>query len=117
MTKDFDAAKRARLEKLGDPVTFAFGGREYELPLELPYAFAEHIAIGDLRSCMQVVLGNDAKAFFESEPSIDDMTEICNWIALERVGADLGESEGSPSSSRPAGKSSKPASSGATTSS
>jgi hypothetical protein len=48
---DVDAARAARLEKLGPPPVVRVGGRDFELPAELPSAVVESLGrmnVGDL---------------------------------------------------------------------
>jgi hypothetical protein len=94
---DLDAARAARAEAAGDPVTLTFGGETYTLPVELPADFALYAMERDLRSAVMALLDDDADAFFAWRPSMDDLTALVEH-AMKVYGVDQGGSKASPSS-------------------
>lgn len=93
---DLDGARAARQET--EPVTLKFGGKEFELPGELPFLFAEYSRQERLDDAMKALLGEDqAREFFALNPSIEDLTSFTEAI-VGVYGLDEGKSEGSHSS-------------------
>lgn len=110
---DLDAMRAARREAQGEAPIIRFGGHDFELPVELPFAVAEALAsIGEaqksedqaavtasLIGAMQAIIGiADWPKFEAARPSMQDITELIQGIARLYGLADMGESVASASS-------------------
>lgn len=95
---DLDEKRRqreaARSEAAKVPVTFTWHGKSYTLPPELPVAFVDRTTRGLLEAGFAEILGADAKVFFDTKPSIDDLNELSDFIR-ESYGIGLGEAPAS----------------------
>jgi hypothetical protein len=88
---DLDGARAARKET--QPVTLKFGGKEFELPSELPIMFAELATQNKMQEALQALLGSEqSEDFFALSPSVQDLEEFANAIT-EVYGLDEGKSE------------------------
>jgi hypothetical protein len=111
MAINLDAAKAARREAIKEQPTITYGGRSWELPIELPLETA--VVIADLQGAMdgegseaamlfrQVVtslLGDTEGAkFMEMQPSIQDVSALIIGL-VDEYGLTVGESEASQTS-------------------
>lgn len=100
---DLDALRTARAETRAEAgytvKTITFGGKEFELPAELPYDYAYASALGDLKAAMKELLGEEQFVeFWKNSPSMDDMKEIAEAIAPHYGNKSEGESKASGSS-------------------
>lgn len=112
MRIDLDAAKAARMEAAGEPHIFVFGGKEFELPHELPVRFG-YLIIDDVEEAMRCVLDGQADEFWALEPSNQDISELLmQFRAVYGIGP--GESSASAGSSTNGGSRSRPTSPAAT---
>lgn len=95
---DLAAARAARLEARGEPVTLKWSDDvSFLLPVELPADFALLANEQDFRGAVAALLGEHAREFFELRPSMDDLTELAT--AAGRVyGMEPGESPASDGS-------------------
>lgn len=99
---DLDALRAARSEEraaAGETTkTIKFGGKDYELPPELPYDYAYASALGDLKAAVRALLG-DAQFddFWTNGPSMEDMNAIADSL-YPHYGKSEGESKASGSS-------------------
>lgn len=92
---DLDGARAARGET--EDVKLKFGGKQFTLPGELPFLFAELSRQEKLDEALRSLLGDkQAKAFFALNPTIEDLTAFSEAI-VQVYGLDEGKSEGSPS--------------------
>lgn len=81
---DLDAARAARAEANAEPPVVRFGGVDYTLPVELPWAMVEAAAGGDangLVSAVKLLLGNQWAAFDAHSPSVADMRTLIEHVA------------------------------------
>jgi hypothetical protein len=93
---DLDGARAARTES--QPVTLKFGGKDFDLPGELPFLFAEYSRQERIDEALAALLGEDqSKQFFALNPSIEDLTSFTEAI-VEVYGLSEGKSEGSQNS-------------------
>lgn len=93
---DLDGARAARKET--EEVTLKFGGKDFTLPGELPFLFAEYSRQERLDDAMKALLGEDqAREFFALNPTIEDLTAFTELI-VEVYGLDEGKSERSQNS-------------------
>jgi len=93
---DLDGARAARTES--QPVTLKFGGKDFDLPGELPFMFAEYSRQERIDEALAALLGEDqAKQFFALNPSIEDLTSFTEAI-VKVYGLSEGKSEGSQNS-------------------
>ena len=58
------------------------GGEKFELPPELPAAFALLSERGDLYAALEDLLGDGIEKFWETKPSMKDIEELGNQIAV-----------------------------------
>jgi len=90
---DMDAARKARSEAKGVKPTVKFGGKVFELPLELPFEVAEAATSSNTNSmfeAIKVLVGTDQwKQFQDLGISIDDVGFLLENIA-EIYGVDQG---------------------------
>lgn len=93
---DVDAHRAARLEKLGPPPVVRVGGRDVELPLELPadviYAFGA-LSAGDLtalESGLRGLLGDAYDVVVAEAPAFADL-EFVITEAMEAYGVAVPE--------------------------
>lgn len=105
-----DDARRARAEKQGEPKQFEFGGRVFDLPVELPFTFSESLMAGEWRTAIATLLDGQADEFFNVKPPVttDDLQAFAEGIAEIYVGTPPGESPASRSRSKPTSRSSRP---------
>lgn len=90
---NLDARRKARLAEVEQvPVTLKFGGKDWELPVELPAEFADRLQSGELRAAMVSLLADEAQvdAFFALKPSMDDMKDLADLV-IEIYGVDEGK--------------------------
>lgn len=81
---DLDAARAARQEANGEVPIVRFGGREFTLPVEMPWTVAEAAAGGDGASALRAVrllLGDQWVEFEALNPSVADVLEIIQGVA------------------------------------
>lgn len=90
MTIDLDAARAARREGKGKGPVLIFGGKEYQLPPELPYEALEPIrgmsssetAAGAMVDLMKALLGQYYDEI-KTELSFDDLEEFVEGAMSE----------------------------------
>lgn len=93
---DVDAARQARLETLGPPAVVLVGGREFELPTELPsevlYAFGalQQSDFSGLERAMRALFGDDYDAVMALTPAWADQ-EFLIASTFEAFGFSLPE--------------------------
>lgn len=92
---DLDAQRAARGE--AQPGRLRFMGQEWELPGEMPLAFAEHAAEGRVREAIGDLIGDRAGEFFELEPTVNDMEAFAEG-AMSMYGMESGEAPASSGS-------------------
>jgi hypothetical protein len=95
---DLDAARAARAEATKETPVIKFGGKEWTLPSELPWALAEAAAGANAESAIVAVkslLGSQWEEFLKQNPSVEDMRILLENVAAI-YGADPGKSQGSP---------------------
>lgn len=112
-TLDLDAIRAARREAQGEAPVIRFGGHDFVLPSELPFAVAEALAnLGEaqktedqaaitasLIGAMKAIIGiADWPKFEAARPSMQDITELISGIARLYGLEDAGESPASASS-------------------
>ena len=77
MSKNFnlDAAKAARAEVDKTNPSITFGGKDFALPTEIPFAIAEASTgeVGDLHKAVKSLLGNQYETWAELNPSLQDI--------------------------------------------
>lgn len=88
---DLDAAREARVEKLGERF-FMYRGERFDLPEELPYTVVEPIGmlveneanILALRATMVELLGPETHERFEAmRPSLPDLNDLVEYLFIE----------------------------------
>lgn len=85
---DTDAARRARAEVTGERHTWTVNGETLELPVELPYTFAEHLVERDFRSAITDLVGKEkAGELLASGLTTADIYEFCDQIAKLYAGS------------------------------
>lgn len=116
MTFNVNAARARRLEAAGEDWPFEFEGTKWHLPRELPLSITDNkdtfeamSGTSGLRSILELLLGDQAKAFPFNAMSQDDLGAIFEAYQDE-VGASLGESSSSSISSMSTATPSKPTS-------
>lgn len=90
---DADAARAARLEALGEPFRFTFGGQEFTLPgpKEWPIEAVTRLSEGDLTGALVGLLGADQyRNFALYKPTVGDVEGIMGAVAAWQ-GISLGE--------------------------
>lgn len=89
---DLDAARAAREEKAGPKPVVVFGGREWTLPGELPWALAEAAASGspqDALNAVRSLLGPDQwPDFVALGLTISDVQVLIEGIAAIYMGSE-----------------------------
>lgn len=108
-TIDLDSIRAARREALGAGPTILFGGVEFELPVEMPFAVIEafgRMQAGDDEKNLEATLammdiaralfGDRYQEFMALGPSNNDVTSILEHIS-DAYGTDAGESQASES--------------------
>ncbi len=113
---DLDAARAARAEARGEPPTVTFGGEEYVMPAELELEAAEHLMFGRPTQFVKALLGEDWERFNANKPTLNDLKDLSDGLAVLYGFAEPGESPASPSSSTSNGNRSRPTSNGSTAS-
>ena len=90
---DLDAARAARSEALGDRPTVRFSGKDWSLPVELPWAVAEASSgqINDLVNALKALLGEQWAEFQAHTPTVSDMTTLVEAIPALYGLADTGK--------------------------
>jgi hypothetical protein len=102
---DLDAAKAARREALGDAPEVQFGGVVYALPVEMSYSAAMALQRNDLDAGLVHLLGADAyDSFMESEPSMEDIVDLIEWIGKEYEERNSDKSEDTDGKSKGKGR-------------
>lgn len=89
---DLDAARIARAEAQGEAPVIRFGGQDWTLPSELPWAVAEAAAANDgpaALAAIRLLLGSQWAEFSKLNPSLSDVA-----VLLEGVGEIYGASPG-----------------------
>ena len=106
---DLDALAAVRREAAGESPTVKFGGRSFELPVEMPFAVVE--AVGAITGAetdeeknlvvsrlmvelAQALFGDRYKDFLGLHPSTNDVTALVENISVV-YGTDSGESQAS----------------------
>jgi hypothetical protein len=106
---NLDEQRAVRREAAGIHPTLTVGGREYDLPVELPVEAIRHLkslaeatkkkdgdAITDaLLGALEAMLGREFAEFMTNGPSIQDLAAVVSGIPAE-YGMELGESSASP---------------------
>lgn len=87
---DLDQARAARAEAGQEPVVLTFGGRDFQLPPEIPADFAIFGAEGKLREAVASLFGDSADEFFALRPSMPDIDALVD-AAAKVYGVSLGE--------------------------
>jgi hypothetical protein len=90
---DLDAARAARAEANAEAPVVRFGGVDYTLPVELPWAMVEAAASGDaggLVTAVKLLLGDQWETFESAQPSIGDLRILVEGVA-ELYGVDSGK--------------------------
>lgn len=94
-TVDLDAARAARAEANGERPTVTFGGKTYELPIEMPFAIVESVGelqkaqddqdgiavAGILANIAQSMFGDRYQEFLAAGPSMTDMQSLLENVA------------------------------------
>lgn len=86
---DLDAARIARAEATGEAPTVRFGGRDWVLPAELPWALAEASASGNPQDAMLAVkslLGEQWVEFVGLNPTMSDIQVLVEGIGAIYIG-------------------------------
>lgn len=105
---DLDAARQARREAEGEAPVVVFGGKSFELPVEMPFTFVEATAeynraskaedgtaaSGVLADMVRAVFGSQYSEFMSLNPSVKDIEELMSGVA-GMYGTDQGESPAS----------------------
>lgn len=81
---DLDAARAARAEAKAEAPVIRFGGTEYTLPSELPWAIVEAASTGETKAIIDAIktlLGEQWSAFEATGVSVADMTVLIENIA------------------------------------
>ena len=108
MKIDLDAAKAARREANGEAPTVVFGGKEYELPVELPFEVATSMAgldeesikadpslVGEkINAVVSILFGTSVEEFMGGAPSMNDLMALIEGLSGV-YGLDAGESQAS----------------------
>lgn len=93
---DLDGARAARKE--AEPVTLKFGGKEFNLPGELPFRFAELAGESKLNEALIELLGDEQAVEFASlKPSTEDLTAFSEAIVEVYGLEEAGKSQASAS--------------------
>lgn len=92
---NLDKARAARREAAREPVVLTFGGKDHELPVELPVDYALCAQEGNLRGAINALLG-DSAATFVADATMDDLTSLIEMVNQE-YGVAQGEVPASPS--------------------
>jgi hypothetical protein len=79
---DLDAARAARAETVGEKPTVRFGGHDWTLPAELPWAVVEASSgeMAALINAMEALLGDQWTEFHKLNPTVSDMTTLIEAI-------------------------------------
>ena len=89
---DLDAARAARKEAQKEAPVIKFKGKEFPLPVELPWEVAETAAVGDASSALKAIellIGSQWKEFKKLNPSVADV-----MVIVEGIGDIYGVSSG-----------------------
>lgn len=81
---DLDAARAARQEAQQEAPVIRFGGTDFVLPVELPWAVAEAAAEGTGAGAfraIELLLGDQWPTFLGLNPSVADVLAIVQGIA------------------------------------
>jgi len=92
---DLDAVRAARAEAQAEAPAVTFGGKEYQLPTEMPWAVVEAAASGDATGVVEAVkalLGDQWEDFASHGLSVADMIDL-----MEHIGALYGGEPGKSS--------------------
>lgn len=80
---DLDAARLARAEAQGEAPVIKFAGKEWQLPLELPWEIAEAAASGDATAALRgiaTLLGDRWEEFKSHQPTLADIVVITQHV-------------------------------------
>ncbi len=80
---DLDAARAAREAAQGSAPTVRFGGKDWKLPAELPWAVAEAASLGTAASAVEAIkalLGKQWDSFAKLRPTVEDMRTLLEGI-------------------------------------
>jgi hypothetical protein len=81
---DLDAARAARAAAHEGQPVIRFGGKDWKLPNELPWAVAEAAGAGTAQSAVEAVkalLGKQWDAFAKLHPTVEDVRTLLEAIA------------------------------------
>lgn len=110
-TIDLDAARAARAETEDGAHDVVLGGQHFALPAELPFAVGNLWAENKTKEGLDMLLGDDAEAFWALRPSVADVTALVAGLAEEYgFGGGAGESSASNGSSPNTSSRSRPTS-------
>lgn len=119
MNLDLDAFMQAREETLGEQ-TITLGGQKFPLPRQPSYSwtetFDEALARGEIKTCIDMLLGDNAAKFWELDPPLAAVHELIREAPLLITGLSVGEAEASSSTSGRTSKNSRQRSKPATAS-
>ena len=74
---DLDEMRAARAEKAGPPPTVILGGKEWELPRQIPVAAIEAMSLGKFVTTLRLLFGDDAMSSDEIRSfDMDDVQEL-----------------------------------------
>src|ERR1051326_7372837 len=125
---NLDEARVARREEAKIHPTLTFGGKTYDLPIELPVGATKHLRSlseatkakdGDaitaaLLGAMEAILSEDQYAeFMKFKPAIQDLARVVEGSPAE-YGLEVGEAQASPKPSKSTGARSRQTSAKAT---
>lgn len=96
-TFDLDAARQARREAKGEAPVVRFGGGEFVLTPELPFAFSELWTARRYSEAIETLFDDpaDAKRFLDLRPTFDDVDVMVDKVYLS---GGVGESDASSDS-------------------
>lgn len=112
---NLDAARAARREAAGEPVSFVLGGETFDLPVEMPLEALDYVAqlpTADnaavlLAPLLRAMIGEDEwPRFMAQKPTLDDMLALSDHLWTE-YGVDPSKPSQSGPPARGTGKRSK----------
>lgn len=80
---DLDAARLARAEAQGEAPVIRFAGKDWQLPVELPWEIAEAAASGDATAALKgiaTLLGDRWDEFKSHQPTLADIVVIVQHV-------------------------------------
>lgn len=77
---DLDAARAARAEAAGEPVTIKLDGRDYTLPVEVPVLAMIAADRGDAETMIRLLLGDGGDEFL-AKATVQDVAELDKAIS------------------------------------